>query len=142
MDEQSERGFRVTDRRRFTEEGAAPDTPEAPADDASRAAAQAAFVMSESPSASDASPVTFTTFVLGFSTQALMHLGEIPDPVTHQASVDLPAAKQVIDILGILAAKTTNNLEREEKGLLDTVLYDLRMRYVQAVRSSAPKEGS
>jgi hypothetical protein len=84
-------------------------------------------------------PVTFSTFVLGLSTQALFHLGEVPDPVTRQTARDLVAAKQVIDILGVLREKTRNNLQAGEETLLDSVLYDLRMRYVELARSG-PKE--
>src|SRR5439155_531387 len=55
-------------------------------------------------------PVTFSTFVLGLSTQALLHLGEIPNPMTRALERDLVAAKHVIDILGILREKTRSNL--------------------------------
>ena len=85
-------------------------------------------------------PVTFSTFVLGLSTQALLHLGEIPDPVTRATELDLAAAKQVIDILGILREKTRNNLEVGEDSLLESALYDLRMRYVELVQRGV-KEG-
>src|SRR5207237_9898034 len=67
-------------------------------------------------------PVTFSTFVLGLSTQALLHLGEIPNPVSRAIERDLVAAKQVIDILGILREKTRNNLESAEESLLDSML--------------------
>jgi hypothetical protein len=133
------RGFRVKDRRRFSETGEArteapeegppersPEPPRAEAAPGGGAAPEAL--------------VTFSTFVLGLSTQALLHLGEIPDPVTHAVARDLEAAKQVIDILGILREKTRNNLEPGEETLLDSVLYDLRMRYVELVRRG-PKEG-
>ena len=71
----------------------------------------------------------------------LLHLGEIPNPVTGTVEPDLDAAKQVIDILGMLREKTRNNLEPGEESLLDSVLYDLRMRYVELVRQK-PKEGT
>ena len=86
-------------------------------------------------------PVTFSSFVLGLSTQALLHLGEIPNPLSEAVERDLDAAKQVIDFLGILREKTRNNLEQGEETLLDSVLYDLRMRYVELVRP-AMKEGT
>lgn len=121
-------GFRVTDRRRFTESGAERDAgPEASAP--------------PDPSASpEPTPVTFSTFVLGLSTQALLLLGEIPNPQTGEHERDLAEAKQVIDILGVLKAKTLNNLEQAEEGLLDSVLYDLRIRYVELVRGPKKKE--
>ncbi len=70
---------------------------------------------------------------MGLSTQALMHLGEIPDPEAPHGP-DLPAAKQMIDLLGILREKTTGNLEAAEEQLLSSMLYDLRMRYVEVSR--------
>jgi hypothetical protein len=82
-------------------------------------------------------PVTFSTFVLGLSTQALVHLGEIADPASSQVSTDLVAAKQVIDILGMLEAKTQGNLDQAEQGLVESMLYDLRMKYVELMRRAA-----
>ena len=81
-------------------------------------------------------PVNFSTFVIGLSTQALLHLGEIANPMTNAVERDLEAAKHVIDILGILQEKTRNNLDAGEETLLSSVLYDLRMRYVDLVRES------
>jgi hypothetical protein len=119
-------GFRVTDRRRFTEAGEPTNAADSPA---------AGGTSSDAP---PRGPVSFSTFVLGVSTQALLHLGEIEDPLTGQLSRDLPAAQHVIDILGILREKTRNNLDQAEEQLLDSILYDLRMRYVAIVR--APKK--
>lgn len=143
-DSEQPRGFRVTDRRRFSESGdentdeTTAAAPEAPAPD------QPLDVEPphehEHEDAGDA-PVTFSTFILGLSTQALFHLGEIADPTTGRAEQDLPSAKQVIDILGILSEKTRNNLQEAEQSLLDSMLYDLRMRYVELVRR-ASKEGA
>jgi hypothetical protein len=139
-DKEERRGFRVTDRRRFAETGEpradTPPEPERPAPPAAEAPHAATSPREETPE-----PVNFSTFVLGLSTQALYHLGEIPDPLTEQVERDLGAAKQVIDILGILREKTQNNLEPAEQDLLDSILYDLRMRYVELMRSGK-KEGS
>jgi hypothetical protein len=139
MDQDSEerRGFQVKDRRRFSETGDA--RPEAADEPSSGAAAGAEAAPQSAPPADE--PVTFSTFVLGLSTQALLHLGEIANPMTRAIERDLPAAKQVIDILGILAEKTRNNLEPGEQSLLESVLYDLRMRYVELVRRGV-KEGA
>jgi uncharacterized protein DUF1844 len=82
-------------------------------------------------------PVTFSTFLLGLSTQALLHLGEIPNPSSGEVETDLIAAKQVIDILGILELKTRGNLEEAERGLVESVLYDLRMKYVELAQQKA-----
>jgi hypothetical protein len=132
-----ERGFRVTDRRRFAETGEA--RPDAPADPEpvrpAAAGAPEAAPGAAGHSAADVEPVSFSTFVLGLSTQALSLLGEIPDPHTGQVARDLVGAKHLIDILGILRDKTRNNLAQGEESLLDSILYDLRMRYVELARS-------
>ena len=79
--------------------------------------------------------MTLSTFVIGLSTQALILLGEIADPSAPAAPPDLAGAKQMIDILGMLQAKTRGNLDDAETGLLENALYDLRMKYVQRMRS-------
>lgn len=125
-DEKDEpRSFRVTDRRRFAEEATAHQEEREPAEPGPPPGAERA-----------AQPVTFATFLLGLSTQALMFLGEIDDPVEKARRRDLGAAKEMIDILGILREKTRTNLEAAEEELFEGILYDLRMRYVQLVRSA------
>ena len=142
-DKDSSRGFRVTDRRRFTDDSEAHE--ETHASEEAEAAApepEPAAPGAEPGGAGGQSsdePVSFSTFILGLSTQALLHLGDIESPVSGQVERDLGAARHVIDILGILQAKTTNNLEQAEDRLLEAVLYDLRMRYVELVRGT-PKE--
>jgi hypothetical protein len=78
--------------------------------------------------------VNFSAFVYSLSTSALVHLGEIPEPLTQKMDKNLPLAKQTIDILGILQEKTKGNLTQEEDNLLNSFLYDLRMRYVKAMK--------
>ena len=75
--------------------------------------------------------VNFSTFVFSLSSSALVHLGEIPEPSSQQTHQDLNLAKQIIDTLGMIEAKTRGNLEADEERLLKGVLYDLRMRFVQ-----------
>ena len=77
--------------------------------------------------------VTFSNFVFSLSTQALIQLGEIQDPESKKAMKNLPLAKQTIDLIGMLKEKTRGNLTKEEQALVDSALYDLRMRYVKAV---------
>lgn len=79
----------------------------------------------------DYPPVTFSDFVVSLSTSAIFHFGDIPDPVTKKAEKNLHAAKQTIDILGIIEQKTRGNLDENEKKLMDAILFELRMRYVQ-----------
>jgi len=75
--------------------------------------------------------MTFSTFVFSLGTSAMVHFGDFPDPVTKKAERNLEAAKQTIDILGILKDKTKGNLSDDEERLLESLLYELRMRYVR-----------
>jgi len=79
--------------------------------------------------------VDFASFIFSLSTSALLHLGEVPDPVTQKREKDLPLAKQTIDILGMLKEKTRGNLTSEEEKMMETLLTDLRWRYVREVKS-------
>ena len=74
--------------------------------------------------------VNFSTFILSIGSSALVQLGEVPDPESGQMMDNLLAAKHSIDILSMLQEKTKSCLENDEQQLLDTLLYDLRMKYV------------
>ncbi len=78
--------------------------------------------------------ITFSTFVLSLSSSAAMSLGGYQDPVSGHVPKNLELAKQSIDILGILAEKTKGNLDADEQKLLDSSLYELRMRYVEEMK--------
>jgi Domain of unknown function (DUF1844) len=78
--------------------------------------------------------MTFDTFLVGLSTQALMLLGDIPDPQTGKPERDLVGAQQLIDIIGMLELKTRGNLDRDEAQLIEGILYELRMKYVERAR--------
>lgn len=75
--------------------------------------------------------INFSSFVLSLSSSALLHFGQIPDPISKKKERNLPLAKQTIDILGILKEKTKGNLTKDEEQLISNLLYDLRMRYVE-----------
>lgn len=75
--------------------------------------------------------ITFSTFILSLNTAALVHLGELPDPLTKEKKVDLVLAKQVIDTLEMLREKTKGNLTPEEDELFKSILFDLKLRFVK-----------
>jgi hypothetical protein len=140
-DREGQRGFTVKDRRRFSESGDVREAETVPSPEPPEPGPTPPPESVEQPATgAPAEPVTFSTFVLGLSTQALLHLGEIPNPVTRALETDLESARQVIDILGILAEKTRNNLEPGEQSLLESALYDLRMRYVELRRADAKEK--
>ena len=82
------------------------------------------------------SAITFTGFVLSLATTAAVHFGDIADPESGQPpEPNLVAAKQMIDILSMLQDRTRGNLSDPEAKLIDDLLYELRMRFVQAQQS-------
>ncbi|NLW35042.1 DUF1844 domain-containing protein [Syntrophorhabdus aromaticivorans] len=82
-----------------------------------------------------ATVLNFSTFILSLTTSALVSLGELPDPLSKEKVANLPLAQQTISIIEILKEKTAGNLTEDEDRLISTVLYDLRMKYVQAACS-------
>jgi hypothetical protein len=78
--------------------------------------------------------ISFGAFLMSLSTEALVHLGEVADPSSGQEQRDLAMAQQLIDILGMLREKTRGNLDHDEQALLDAILFDLRMKYVEIAR--------
>jgi len=81
----------------------------------------------------DREGISFAAFVLSLAHTAAVHFGDIPDPASLEASeVNLPAAQQMIDILSLIETKTRGNLTAEERRLIEQVLYELRLRYVEA----------
>lgn len=78
------------------------------------------------------SELSFAAFVLSLAHTAAVHFGDAPDPVSGQtAPANLPAAQQMIDILSLLEQKTRGNLTAEERQLLEAILYELRLRFVE-----------
>lgn len=81
-----------------------------------------------------AEEINFPNFILSLMTQALMHMGEIPDPMTQQVHRDLGLAKQTIDLIGLLEQKTKGNLSKDEEHLMSEVLYRLRLQFVEVAK--------
>jgi hypothetical protein len=85
-------------------------------------------------------PASFAFLVSSLATQAMIALGQIPDPFENKPIVRLSHARHHIDLLGVLEEKTQNNLTPEEKSLLTHVLADLRMAYVAIeTRAKSPR---
>ena len=84
-------------------------------------------------------PVTFVAFLISLASNAAVHFGDLPDPVTNERRPpDLDAAAQLIEIIAMLEEKTRGNLAAEERQLVDQVLFELRMRFVEAKKSQSP----
>lgn len=76
----------------------------------------------------------FMQVVMMFQGMAMQNLGKVMNPVTNQIDRNLDQAKNMIDLLGMLEAKTEGNLNSNEKSLLTHSLYELRMNYVDEVK--------
>jgi len=125
--------FKVVDKRRFTETGektGLEQEVEKPQDTQKTQEAPHSLP-----------PVDFSTFLLSLSTSALLHLGEIPDPQTEKISKNLDLARHTIDIIDMLKQKTKGNLTEDEARLIEGMLYDLRMRYVNIAKDRLKAEG-
>jgi hypothetical protein len=121
-------GFSVSDRRAFTNAG---EPRQEDADAGARADAPAA-----PPAGATALPqVDFHTFVLSLGSSALLHLGELEVPGAEGPQKDLALAKHTIDVLVMLEEKTRGNLTPAEEKLISSLLYDLRLRYVEATKT-------
>ncbi|MBI3803802.1 MAG: DUF1844 domain-containing protein [Nitrospirae bacterium] len=83
-------------------------------------------------------PVNFSSFILSLATSALIHLGQEANPATGERSVELPSARQVIDLISLLEEKTKGNLTKEEESLLSQILFTLRMKYVEVEKKRHP----
>ncbi len=120
-------GFTVTDRRSFRDAGEA-----RPADDVAPPSAAPAPEAAAPGGGPTLPAVDFHTFVLSLGSSALLHLGELEHPDVGAPQKDLPLAKHTIDILAMLEEKTRGNLTPAEEKLIGSLLYDLRLRYVEA----------
>jgi Domain of unknown function (DUF1844) len=81
-------------------------------------------------------PVTFASFVISLGSSSLMLMGEQLDPQQAAMPVNLPQAKEIIDLLSVLETKTKGNLTNEEEAVLRDMLYALRMKYVSLTSKS------
>ena len=133
--------FTVTDRRAFDASGerkedvpaqpkpTEPARPGAEATDADRRA--------EREAARTLPPADFATLVLSLGSSAVAYLGEAPAGDDKKLARNLPMAKHAIDLLSVLEEKTKGNLNPEEKQILESLLFDLRLRYVEAVKTGS-----
>lgn len=73
----------------------------------------------------------FTFFITGLSMQALISLGEMPNPADNKKEQNLDHAKYMIDTLDMIKKKTDKNLTAGEEKILDDMLYSLRMKFLE-----------
>jgi hypothetical protein len=167
--EEPQKKFKVVDRRRFSEDGEARtgpdvqqdtprrvDPPAAPAPGAAPPAGAAPQAAQPPPGGQPAPAgappagapeevtpggLTFSIFLQSLAQQALMQMGLIPWP-HGQRELHMEQARDTIDIVTLLKIKTKGNLAAEEQQLLDTVVYELRMSYVEVQTAIARSKGA
>jgi hypothetical protein len=157
-DSQEEVTFKVADRRKFNPDGSLKEgvtlepeppkeetmPPEAPTSNGAPISGEGLSEASEIdaeddeiPGADD--PASFVNFLSTLATNAAATLGAVPHPATGKRTLDLDTGKYWLDVIGMLREKTKGNLHKEEARLLDGLLADLRMQYVQLVRATEEK---
>ena len=131
MSEQEPEKIKVVDKRRFgstgekqgdSDESGFKETPTI--EKATQAEAKSSEKDQQAPQ------LDFSSFAMSLATQTMMMLGQIPHPETGELTVHIEAARQTIDILGMLQEKTEGNLSNEESTLSTEILSSLRMAFV------------
>jgi hypothetical protein len=82
----------------------------------------------------------FLQIVMMFQGMAMQGMGKVMDPATQQVERNLDQAKYAIDTLGMLEAKTAGNLSDQEKQMLDHILFELRMNFVDETKKGPEEE--
>ena len=146
MDQQKgkEEGFRVVDRRISVDDSEVEPQQEVESKEESPEKTKG----SEQPAASGhddsranawhGTAVDFSSFIVSLATQAMMMMGEIPDPESKMVAMNLAAARQTIDIIVMLEEKTRGNLSDEEQRLLRDVLSSLQLAFVDKINRGQP----
>jgi hypothetical protein len=136
-------GFKVVDRRSFTaegsrREGSPPEVNKAEPPPPAERAPRPQVVEPPGAELSD-EPSGFETLVSYLSTTTMFQLGLIPGPGGERIPADMVNAQRTIDLLQVLQEKTSGNLTPNESRLLDDVLYELRMTFVELQKRQARK---
>jgi len=79
-------------------------------------------------------PVDFRTLIISLASSAMMHMNALPGPLDEANNIDLPMAKHTIDTLAMLQEKTKGNLSSAEAELLEGLVFDLRLKFIEASR--------
>ena len=142
-EESSSSGFKVVDRRPFAANGSRKE--EIPAEEKEvEAAPEGDRSASREPQSEPPGPYEdespgFETLVSYLSTTAMFQLGLIPGPSGERIPADMPNARRTVDLLEVLQEKTKGNLSASESRLLEDVLYELRMSFVEMQKRQARK---
>ncbi len=126
------KGFVVKDKRAFDEKGELKEEKEEVAAKGKEEEKKKEEPKEEEAGQAPLPEVNFNSLIFSLSSSALLHLGDIADPQTGEKRKDIALAKHTIDIIAMLKEKTQGNLTGEEEKFLESILTDLRWRYVRA----------
>ena len=127
---EEEKGFVIKDKRSFDDKGNLKE--KKPQEEEKKKEAPKEEAPKEKSEIPPLPEVNFNSLIFSLSSSVLLHIGEIADPNTGDKKKDLPLAKHAIDTIAMLKEKTEGNLTEEEGKFIDTILTDLRWRYVKA----------
>lgn len=96
--------------------------------------------MAKEPDQERSNEALFAQLVLTFQTAAMQQMGKLMNPITQKVERDLEQARMSIDMLGMLKEKTKGNLNENEAKLIDHVLFELRMSYLDELEAEKRKE--
>jgi Domain of unknown function (DUF1844) len=139
---EEEESFKITDRRGRAKENDDRAEPSAPASGPSRLSTTGALGAEPAPPRGPSAErggegVSLQGLFVMLASSALINLGEAADPLTGDKHVDLDQAREAVDMLVLLKAKTAGNRTDQESRLLEDILYDLQMRFVRATKGKA-----
>lgn len=130
-----EESFKITDRRH--RDAAADPLPPSRAEPASPPSPPRAASAPPPPEDRDSTGPDLASLFVMFASSAMISLGEAPDPMSGERSIDLTQAREAVDILLLLREKTEGNRSEQENHLLEEILYDLQMRFVRAAKGGS-----
>ena len=144
-DKDSASGFKVVYKRTFATDGTRrPDVPEYEERGTPSTPPPPSAARSTQPSVPATEPAEpdegFETLVSYLSTTAMFQLGALPGPSGERIPADMPNARRTIELLEVLQRKTRGNLTPDESRLLEDVLYELRMSYLEIEKRQARKQ--
>jgi len=85
--------------------------------------------------------INFLNYITSLGFQALIFMGEIPNPITNETDKNLMQSKFIIDTLVMLKDKTKGNLNEQEANFLEATLYELQMKFVEIVKNEQAQGG-
>jgi len=138
-EEKKEPGFKFVDKRRFDESGESRHIEEEKAPEQPKMVEEPAPKAPVDEEEQAYGPITFSLFIQSLAQQSVMSMGLIPWPDSGEIRANLDHARETIDVLSILHEKTKGNLTASEQKFFDSILYELRVTFVEVLKGHGAK---